>query len=687
MNKPLLQKSTVLFLILICAGIYLLSSNEYVYADTWRNRTINSSSPGCIDDTAGDTNPNDDDTDKDGICDKWEGDGTQTVFDPDWPSGETYSVSCSSIDGCPVLGVKDIYLEIDYMDGHIPDLAAINLVKEAFAAQTDPPYRLHVIIDERALPHMDTTRFPGFNTQTGWGFDQVKQCHFGTPSERVGTTSDPQCGWANPANRLIKKAIFHYALFVHAQAANPTSSGIAEVFGNDIMISLGSFTGGVGSTDEQAGTLMHELGHNLRLNHGGGEFDNINCKPNHLSVMSYSRQFSNFVSNRMLDYSRDAVSVMGGTPLHESAGLNEPRGLSDYDSGNNQMIVYGPIPPLILPTTGGMVIDWDLDGDTTSDSEYQTTANVNSLLGCPASGSDDALNGFDDWNLIDLRFTQSGSSYADGISTSTAAGSSGSPRTIIGEISQEGANEDKESSTVIEEINNEITKEIVIDQHVLRITTIECFLNLAVAECETPLVLRQEYTDFEASKQEMIQSPQEKEGAKKHVSIAPTDKALYTINEPDLTKIKMEILAKTTDIKNILKQSLKKDFIDPADLKTANGLIKNLQKDLKGVLNDEYYEAFLIGTDDIGKSFQIAAQLGVEHTLIDPDNDGITGRADLCPESAEDFDGVQDTDGCPDDEPSAFPLAFIIAIIVIATSIAVAMISIGRRPRVMASHT
>ena len=64
------------------------------------------------------------------------------------------------------------------------------------------------------------------------------------------------------------------------------------------MITLGAFAGtnvgGVihqrGTTDEQAGTFMHELGHTLGLRHGGG--DGENCKPNYLSIMSYSRQFA-----------------------------------------------------------------------------------------------------------------------------------------------------------------------------------------------------------------------------------------------------------------------------------------------------------------------------------------------------------------------------------------------------------
>ena len=35
---------------------------------------------------------------------------------------------------------------------------------------------------------------------------------------------------------------------------------------------------------------MHEFGHDLNLHHGG--VDDVNCKPNYLSVMSYARQIA-----------------------------------------------------------------------------------------------------------------------------------------------------------------------------------------------------------------------------------------------------------------------------------------------------------------------------------------------------------------------------------------------------------
>jgi hypothetical protein len=104
-----------------------------------------------------------------------------------------------------------------------------------------------------------------------------------------------------------KTRVFHYTIFAHSlfpdNTATPlwedTISGYAEMPGNDLIVSLGEwdFTAG-----EQEGTFMHELGHNLGLDHGGG--DSMNYKPNYLSVMNYTFQMPNIVSDRPLDYSR-----------------------------------------------------------------------------------------------------------------------------------------------------------------------------------------------------------------------------------------------------------------------------------------------------------------------------------------------------------------------------------------------
>ena len=71
-----------------------------------------------------------------------------------------------------------------------------------------------------------------------------------------------------------------------------------------------------------AEVVMHELGHNLGLHHGGG--DTTNGKPNYPSVMNYGLQFNNFVPHRRLDYSRVLMPDLDESALTETTGLQGP---------------------------------------------------------------------------------------------------------------------------------------------------------------------------------------------------------------------------------------------------------------------------------------------------------------------------------------------------------------------------
>ena len=61
----------------------------------------------------------------------------------------------------------------------------------------------------------------------------------------------------------------HFAVIAHTLGGT-LSTGSSRGFGsNDFVIALGTEPNGVGNEIQQAGTVMHELGHNLGLHHGG----------------------------------------------------------------------------------------------------------------------------------------------------------------------------------------------------------------------------------------------------------------------------------------------------------------------------------------------------------------------------------------------------------------------------------
>ncbi len=212
-----------------------------------------------------------------------------------------------------------------------------------------------------------------------------------------------------------KSFAFHYALFVHNQSGSGnTASGCSEVGGNDFMVSLGSWalaqvdgtSHNVGSIDQQAGTFMHELGHNLGLRHGGG--DNINCKPNYQSVMNYALQTSNVLTGRPLDYSRQLLAPLNEASLAEATGVGALPGTGKLFLGK---VVFGPqsgVPSKaqVVTVSASGSIDWSRSSAT-----VPLTRDLNNLniVGCPgtAPATLEGLVGFDDWANIDLNFRAS----------------------------------------------------------------------------------------------------------------------------------------------------------------------------------------------------------------------------------------------------------------------------------------
>jgi len=300
---------------------------------------------------------------------------------------------------------KDLFVEVDYMTGHDFDYTAKEMVVTAFknAPVKNPDGKegisLHVEIDEQ-IAHQTPLKI--------WDdYDTIKASHFGFPDER-----------ASPKSALIlgaKKLAYRYCLFIHNQQEFDTDSGTwvtgswsgaCEWPGpaNDFVVSLGSFTDGKGSIDEQAGSFMHELGHALGLDHGGG--DSVNYKPNYLSIMNYAFQFPDSNPLRPLDYSRTPL------PDLDEAHLNEPAGIGAEVTGQMLFTVYSNATNQTVLSAGFGPIDWN--GNSHAD-DANVVANINNFPQWDAeSPINETLHGYDDWKHLNYSF-QVMNNFADSV--------------------------------------------------------------------------------------------------------------------------------------------------------------------------------------------------------------------------------------------------------------------------------
>jgi hypothetical protein len=195
-------------------------------------------------------------------------------------------------------------------------------------------------------------------------------------------------------------------------------SGLSEFFGNDLMVTMWGYSPTGPSRAFEGGTVMHELGHNLGLDHGGG--DPVNYKSNYLSVMNYRFQTGVVqfapgtctVAVSRLDYSGAKLPKLTETALPEVLGIGD---------GSDDTLYNCPS-GLLGCARGNMPIDWncDLDNGTAGD-----VCGVAGLPACNINRPDDSglpiytpLTGYNDWQMLRMDFRDSGNGYLDG---STAA--------------------------------------------------------------------------------------------------------------------------------------------------------------------------------------------------------------------------------------------------------------------------
>ncbi len=314
---------------------------------------------------------------------------------------------------------KDIFIHIDYMDtsdeGVTPRQEALDMVKQAFQSQG-----IYLHFDVGDLYDQAAGTDPA-------QYDLDDKSHE-VPYAQGVTIGQAGDGRANLYSYkytymdLARKQIFHYLLFANSQEADGSggSSGLAEIWGNDFLVSLGGWGLNSGTTTDtnllinyQAGTIMHEFGHNLGLRHGGDE--DSNYKPNYYSIMNYL-------------YTLNGLSTIGneeGDRFYRLAGLrgmtrggllNSPEGdpanfKMDYSDGSGASIdETNIVESQGLRRTGSTGVDFNGDWDT-----------VDILSGdLNGDSSTGTLTDYDDWGNIDLFFIRQYSGDTHGIRADSA---------------------------------------------------------------------------------------------------------------------------------------------------------------------------------------------------------------------------------------------------------------------------
>lgn len=149
--------------------------------------------------------------------------------------------------------------------------------------------------------------------------------------------------------------VFHYMIWAHGYNGGTSSGRSMNIPHSDFIVTLGLWSSPGGTLDQQVGTFIHELGHNLGLMHGGGEHRGF--KPNHLSVMNYSFQTRGvpFGAQQLFDYQRFPLTALSETDLLEEKGLGRSPALQGYRT------IYNNPFDRLTEASAHASVDWDTD--------------------------------------------------------------------------------------------------------------------------------------------------------------------------------------------------------------------------------------------------------------------------------------------------------------------------------------
>ena len=242
------------------------------------------------------------DIDGDGIPNTWEmkgydadGDGK---IDVDYPAMGANPLK------------KDLFVEMDYM----PDLLAsedeLDRITEIYAK----------------LPIRNPNGTTGINIHLDAGSARSAKYNLGGGNEIAHEQLDDSMQrWREIRSKNMdpkRESVFHYMIWGDSHG-DRSSSGQGWVSGRGFVVTVGPrFWGKSATSDVRVATFVHELGHNLGMDHGGT--DGVNYKPNYMSIMNYRYQLRGLEradGTKYFGYSTRAYKDLDETKLDEKTGF------------------------------------------------------------------------------------------------------------------------------------------------------------------------------------------------------------------------------------------------------------------------------------------------------------------------------------------------------------------------------
>jgi hypothetical protein len=305
----------------------------------------------------------------------------------------------------------DVFIQIDHMkstdQGILPAKESMQKVVDAFKARN-----IAVHFDSGALYSYDIN--PALFNLGGSRISKNNEVDY---HQCLGMGDKLNCAsiydYKDKSMDIRRKQVFHYLLMANSQQEDGQSgsSGYAEVVGNDIIVTLGDWGLNTSSANElnklvnfQAATIMHELGHNLGLDHGGD--DDVNHKPNYYSVMSYLYQLMGlgndpkssstieryFLAKKANGFGWGALCKIEAGPCSRDFRI-------DYSDGSSSILDENNLNESAMIGRGslGTYADWNLDGQLNR---------LNYALDLNDDGKKTFLYDYNDWGNLTLAFAR-----------------------------------------------------------------------------------------------------------------------------------------------------------------------------------------------------------------------------------------------------------------------------------------